>query len=81
MKARKFAKFAKTLGKVSAGVSAAMTIYEMTEGKKRLVGEGGVDLIMTGVGIWGGPIGFGASLMYFGRKMYLEETDQDFWNK
>lgn len=36
---------------------------------------------MTGVGIWGGPIGFGASLIYFGRKMYLEETDQDFWNK
>lgn len=36
---------------------------------------------MTGVGIWGGPIGFGASLIYFGRKKYLEETDQDFWNK
>ena len=52
---------------------------EIRSGTKNLIGEGGLDLIMGGVGLtgWGAPV----SLTYFFGKYVLQETGNDFWNK
>ena len=65
--------------KVVGGIGVGITIWEIVDGKKNLVGEGGLDLVMGGIGFtgWGAPV----SLIYFGGKWALEATDNDFWNK
>jgi RHS repeat-associated protein len=74
-----YLKFSKGLGKIVGGVGIGVTIWEINSGKKNLIGEGGLDLIMGGIGLtgWGTPI----SLIYFGGKLILEESGNDFWNK
>ena len=76
----RFAKTAKGVGIVSGLASAVMTIYEMHEGKKNIIGEGGLDLIMTGVG-YISPYGWVVSGAYFLGKYGMEELNIDFWNK
>ena len=53
---------------------------EIYAGEKNLIGEGGLDLIMTGVGFIG-PYGWAISSGYFLIKLTLENTGNDFWNK
>jgi hypothetical protein len=57
-----------------------MTAYEIYEGQKKLVGKGGLDLIITGVGLVPG-YGWAISSAYFLGKSVLEYNDLDFWNK
>ncbi|WP_265429944.1 RHS repeat protein [Chryseobacterium sp. YIM B08800] len=66
-------------GKVVGGIGVGITVWEIASGRKNLVGEGGLDLIMGGIGFtgWGAPV----SLIYFGGKLVLEQTGNDFWNK
>ncbi|MGN7787354.1 hypothetical protein ACTJIJ_22660 [Niabella sp. 22666] len=47
---------------------------------KKLMGEGGLDLIMEGVGFTPGA-GWIVSGLYFGGKALLEYTGNDFWNR
>ena len=68
------------MGIVSGLASAGMTIYEMHEGRKNIIGEGGLDLIMTGVG-YISPYGWVVSGAYFLGKYGMEELNIDFWNK
>jgi hypothetical protein len=69
--------------KVGGVVLGAYGLYktgeEIYNGKKSLIGEGGLDLIMGGVGFIpdGGWI---ISGLYFGGKAILEATGNDFWN-
>ena len=76
----RIAKTAKGVGIVSGLASAVMTIYEMHEGKKNIIGEGGLDLIMTGAG-YIPPYGWVVSGAYFLGKYGMEELNIDFWNK
>lgn len=55
-------------------------LYQIQTGQKRLVGEGGVDLIMGGVAFIPGG-GWIVSGVYFGGKFLLEYTGNDFWNE
>lgn len=66
-------------GKVVGGLGIGITVWEIGSGQKNLIGEGGLDLIMGSIGFtgWGAPI----SLIYFGGKYILQETNNDFWNK
>ncbi len=66
-------------GKVVGVVGVGVTVWEIASGKKNLIGEGGLDLVMGGIGFtgWGAPV----SLIYFGGKLALEATGNDFWNK
>lgn len=57
-----------------------MTAVEIWQGQKKLIGEGGIDLIMTGVGFIPG-YGWAISSAYFLGKSALEYKDLDFWNK
>lgn len=61
------------------GSGIGITVWEIGSGQKNLIGEGGLDLIMGSIGFtgWGAPI----SLIYFGGKYILQETNNDFWNK
>jgi len=63
------------LGVVGIGMSA----YEIGTGQKNLIGEGGLDLIMGGVGFIPGG-GWIVSGAYFGGKALMETTGNDFWN-
>lgn len=66
-------------GKVVGGLGIGVTIWEIGSGRKNLIGEGGLDLVMGGIGFtgWGTPV----SLIYFGGKWVLQEAGNDFWNK
>ncbi|MBK7345352.1 MAG: hypothetical protein IPI98_00010 [Chitinophagaceae bacterium] len=55
------------------------TGIEIYNGEKSLIGEGGLDLIMGGVGFIPGG-GWIVSGAYFGGKALLEWADWDFWN-
>lgn len=69
-----------TLGLTCGVVSGLMTGYEIWQGQKNLVGEGGLDLIMTGVGFL--PVyGWAVSSAYFLGKSAFEKNHMDFWNK
>lgn len=61
------------------GIGLAGTVIEMIKGKKKLVGEGGLDLIMGGVGFIPGG-GWIVSGVYFGGKELLEYVGWDIWN-
>ena len=76
----RIAKTAKTVGRISGAVSVGMTIYEMIEKKKNIIGEGGLDLIMTGAG-YIPPYGWVVSGAYFLGKYGMEELNIVFWNK
>lgn len=76
----RIAKTAKNVGRISGAVSVGMTIYEMIEKKKNIIGEGGLDLIMTGAG-YIPPYGWVVSGAYFLGKYGMEELNIDFWNK
>ena len=76
----RIAKTAKIVGRISAALSVGMTIYEMIEKKKNIIGEGGLDLIMTGAGFIP-PYGWVVSGAYFLGKYGMEELNIDFWNK
>ena len=76
----RIAKTAKGVGIVSGLASVVMTGYEMIEGKKNIIGEGGLDLIMTGAG-YIPPYGWVVSGAYFLGKYGMEELNIDFWNK
>ena len=76
----RLSKTMKGLGVVSSLVSAGMTGYEIKQGKKNIIGEGGLDLIMTGVGFYG-PYGWLISGGYFIGKYVLEDNNLDFWKK
>jgi len=39
--------------------------------KEKLIGRGGADLIMTGIGYASGPIGVAAALLYFAYARYI----------
>ena len=75
----RLSKTMKGLGVVSSLVSAGMTGYEIKQGKKNIIGEGGLDLIMTGGGY--GPYGWLISGGYFIGKYVLEDNNLDFWKK
>ena len=68
------------MGSVTGVVSFVMTADEISDGQKNLIGEGGIDLIMTGVGFIPGN-GWAISSAYFLGKSALEYKDLDFWNK
>lgn len=78
--ANKIATGIKFLGSVTGVVSFVMTADEISDGQKNLIGEGGLDLIMTGVGFIPG-YGWAISSAYFLGKSALEYKDLDFWNK
>ena len=67
-------------GGVAGGVGVFMTGVEIYTGQKDFIGEGGLDLIMGGVAFipGGGRI---ISGVYFGGKLLLESTGNDFWNE
>ena len=73
-------KVLRNTGRVSGILSGLMTTAEIYAGEKNLIGEGGLDLIMTGVGFIG-PYGWAISSGYFLIKLTLENTGNDFWNK
>ena len=70
----------KFLGKITTGVSLGMTLYEISVGQKNVIGEGGLDLIMIGVGTIP-TYGWAISCGYFLGKSALESYNMDFWNK
>jgi RHS repeat-associated core domain protein len=76
----RIAKTAKIVGRISGAVSIGMTGYEIYEKKKNIIGEGGLDLIMTGAGFIP-PYGWVVSGAYFLGKYGMEELNIDFWNK
>jgi RHS repeat-associated protein len=57
---------AKIAGKGFFVLGVATSVYDIATGRENLAGRGSVDLIMTGVGFFGGPVGGAASLIYFG---------------
>lgn len=57
-----------------------MTAVEISQDQKNIIGEGGLDLIMIGVGFIPG-YGWAISSAYFLGKIALEYNDMDFWNK
>jgi len=61
-------------------VGVGLTVYDISTGQKNLIGEGGLDLIMGGVGFIPGG-GWIVSGAYFGGKALLETTGNDFWNQ
>jgi hypothetical protein len=69
------------IGGTALGVGGLLvTFIEIRTGDKKLIGEGGLDLIMGGVGfipVWG----WAASGTYWIGKFALEQTGNDFWNK
>ena len=76
-------RIAKTANRVSIAsglISVGMTGYEIYEKKKNIIGEGGLDLIMTGAGFIP-PYGWVVSGAYFLGKYGMEELNIDFWNK
>ena len=76
----RIAKTANRVGIASGLASVFMTGYEIIEGKKNIIGEGGLDLIMTGAG-YIPPYGWVVSGAYFLGKYGMEELNIDFWNK
>ena len=78
--ANKIAKGIKFLGIATGVASGVMTAVEIWQGQKKLIGEGGLDLIITGVSFIPG-YGWAVSSVYFLGKNVLEYNDLDFWNK
>ena len=78
--ANKIASGIRYFGNISIAVSSCMTLVEMVQEQKNLIGEGGLDLIMTGVGVIP-EYGWIISSAYFLGKSALEDKDLDFWNK
>ena len=78
--ANKIAKGIKYLGAASGLASGVMTAIEIWQDQKKIIGEGGLDLIMTSVGFIP-PYGWAISSAYFLGKSALEYNDMDFWNK
>lgn len=78
--ANKVASGIKYLGWTGGFVSGGMITIEMIQGQKNIIGEGGLDLLMTGVGFVPG-YGWAISSTYFIGKGVLEYYDLDFWNK
>ena len=78
--ANKIAKGIKFLGAASGLASGFMTAVEISQDQKNIIGEGGLDLIMIGVGFIPG-YGWAISSAYFLGKIALEYNDMDFWNK
>ena len=76
----KIAKGIKFLGAASGLASGFMTAVEISQDQKNIIGEGGLDLIMIGVGFIPG-YGWAISSAYFLGKIALEYNDMDFWNK
>ena len=70
----------KFLGTISAIASLGMTSAEILQGQKNIIGEGGLDLIMIGVG-YIPTYGWAISSGYFLGKSALESYNMDFWNK
>ena len=68
------------MGKITTGVSLGMTLYEISDGQKNVIGEGGLDLIMIGVGTIP-TYGWAISCGYFLGKSAIESYNMDFWNK
>jgi len=69
------------VGGVATGLAGmGMTGYEIYTGQKEFIGEGGMDLIMGGVAFIPGG-GWIISGVYFGGKLLLESTGNDFWNE
>lgn len=66
----KIASSTKFFGRLTGVVGISMTLYELGTGQKNWFGEGGLDLIMGGVGFIG-PYGWAISCAYFGVKMIL----------
>jgi len=65
------AKGLKIAGHVLAGVGVVVGGYQYATGQ--ITGtEFAVDTIMTGIGLFGGPVGAGISLLYFGGKTLYE---------
>lgn len=61
------AKFASVGGKLIGAAGGLVSMYQYSQ--NQISGyELSADLIMTGVGVFGGPVGSGASLLYFGGK-------------
>ena len=52
----------------------------MYDGQKNIIGEGGLDLIMIGVGFIP-TYGWAISSAYFLEKSALENNNLDFWNE
>ena len=75
----KFAKGMKLLGVTTGGISVFLTGKEIFQGKKNIIGEGGLDLIMTGAGFVPG-YGWIISGSYFLVKYGMEMNQWDFWN-
>ena len=71
---------AKSLGKGLGWLSIGMCAAEIVHGDKKIIGEGGLDLAMSAIGFvpYGG---WAISSVYFGGKLLLEMTGNDFWNK
>ncbi len=67
-------------GIVTGVLGVGITAFEIRNGQKSLIGEGGLDLIMGGVAFIPGG-GWVVSGLYFGGKIFLEYTGYDFWNK
>lgn len=70
----------KTSGKVIGYTGVAMSTMEIFTGKEELFGEGGLDVVMGIVGFWG-PVGFVVSTAYFGTKLILEVTGNDWYDQ
>ena len=63
----KIAKFANVGGQLLGAAGGGLSYYQWTQ--NQISGyELSADLIMTGVGVFCGPLGAGASLIYFGGK-------------
>ena len=78
--ANKIAKGIKFLGIATGVASGVMTAVEIWQGQKKLIGEGGLDLIITVVSFIPG-YGWAVSSVYFLGKNVLEYNDLDFWYK
>jgi len=79
--ANKIASVIKYLGWGSAALSFLMTAYEISEHQKKLIGEGGVDFIMTGVGFIP-TYGWAISSAYFlGKRAWGEYTKSKVHNR
>ena len=63
---------------ITGGIGMGMTIFEIIDGQKNWIGEGGLDLVMGAIGFIPGW-GWAVSGAYFGGKMILEATGNKFW--
>lgn len=57
-------------GKLSFGLGVGYSFYSAATGQTS-PGKAGLDIVMGGIGVWGGPIGFGVSGVYFIADSYI----------